>query len=73
MFNRSRGFEIDCDAPPYSIVQGCRLLGLQDPEDVRWSRLSHHCREQQGRRTLLDPRTWKSRVGAGEPVRATCC
>lgn len=28
--------EIECDAPPYSIVQACRSLGFRSPEDVRW-------------------------------------
>ena len=28
--------EIECDAPAYSVVQACRKLGLQSPEDVRW-------------------------------------
>jgi hypothetical protein len=74
MFNRLwREFEIECDSPPYTIVQGCRLLGLQNPEDVRWCRLSNYCREQHGRLALLDPRTWKSLLGPGDPDRMTCC
>jgi hypothetical protein len=32
--------EIACDCPPYPIVQACYLVGFQDPEDVRWCRLS---------------------------------
>jgi hypothetical protein len=30
----------ECDAPGYPIVEGCRLIGLQKPEDVRWSRVT---------------------------------
>jgi len=29
---------VPCDAPPYPIVTGCRLIGLTRPEDVRWCR-----------------------------------
>lgn len=32
--------EIDCDAPPYSIVKACRALGFWTPEDVRWCQMS---------------------------------
>ncbi len=32
--------ELSCDAPPYFIVQACRQLGVNDPEDVPWHRLS---------------------------------
>jgi len=28
----------ECDAPPYLIIAGCRLIGLTRPEDVRWCR-----------------------------------
>jgi hypothetical protein len=31
-------FQLECDAPPYSIISGCRLIGFQRPEDVRWCR-----------------------------------
>jgi len=29
---------IDCDAPPYAIVQACERRGLRSPLDVRWCR-----------------------------------
>jgi hypothetical protein len=32
-------FEVHCDAPPYSVVTGCRLVGFARPEDVRWCRV----------------------------------
>jgi hypothetical protein len=44
--------EIWCDAPPYSVVEGCSLIGVRTPEDVRWCRLSH-LRDRCGRRALL--------------------
>ena len=44
--------EVICDAPPYCIVRACHLIGLQEPEDVRWLRMSHflqeHIGEEQG-------------------------
>jgi hypothetical protein len=40
--------EILCDCPPYPIVQACHLVGLQDPEDVRWCRLSNFLVEHAG-------------------------
>lgn len=33
---------VDCDAPPYWIVQATAAAGIDRPEDVRWVRLSHH-------------------------------
>jgi hypothetical protein len=32
--------EVQCDAPPYNIVKGTRLIGVETPEDVRWLRKS---------------------------------
>ena len=31
--------DIQCDAPPYPVVNACAGLGFLDPQDVRWSRL----------------------------------
>jgi hypothetical protein len=31
-------FPLECDAPPYSVISGCRLIGFVRPEDVRWCR-----------------------------------
>ena len=36
--------ELDCDAPPDSIVQGTELAGLYKPWDVRWCGIKHHLR-----------------------------
>jgi hypothetical protein len=33
--------EIECDAPSYSIVKACHMVGFETPEDVRWVRMSH--------------------------------
>src|SRR5215831_2189602 len=40
--------EIFCDSPCYAIVQACHLVGLKDPEDVRWFRLSNFLVEHAG-------------------------
>ena len=28
--------EVECDAPPYAVVQACAYLGFDRPLDVRW-------------------------------------
>jgi hypothetical protein len=32
--------DIVCDCPPYAVVRACTLVGFDQPEDVRWCRLS---------------------------------
>src|SRR5262245_55450811 len=72
MFNKLGPIDICCDAPPYSIVQACNMIGMQDPEDVRWLRLSAvlgeddygHAGEKRGSLSAL--------FGLGKPGRSTC-
>jgi hypothetical protein len=52
--------EVCCDAPPYAIVQACRMIGLQSPEDVRWSRLSCPPGGPSWWQALVNPRLWPS-------------
>lgn len=33
--------DTNCDAPHYRIVQACRRIGFQSPEDVCWCRMRH--------------------------------
>jgi len=33
---RGEPLDLNCDAPPYRVVQACRAIGLKSPEDVRW-------------------------------------
>jgi hypothetical protein len=33
-----RPIQIECDAPPYEIVQASGQVGIRSPEDVRWCR-----------------------------------
>jgi hypothetical protein len=46
MPNQLGPVEINCDAPAYPFVQACRQVGIQNPEDVRWCRISHLISEQ---------------------------
>jgi hypothetical protein len=64
--------EINCDAPPYPIVQACHDLGIQTPEDVRWCRLSCFLRGSYGRRQILNLDAWKAFLGTAAPREAIC-
>jgi hypothetical protein len=71
MSNRSASIS-ECDAPPYSIVKACQMIGVQTPEDVRWCRLSR-LRETLGSpRALLTLSSWKSFLGMEEVAGAKC-
>jgi hypothetical protein len=41
MFENLGPIDIECDAPPYHVVEACDSLGFQAPLDVRWCRASH--------------------------------
>jgi hypothetical protein len=66
-------FEMDCDAPSYSIVKACQRLGIKSPEDVRWCRLSRLSdRGSDWGQALLHP--WKFFANLSEPgFRACLC
>ena len=54
--------EIECDAPPYAVVQACACLGFRNPLDVRW----RHARELAGRGPRgLGRGLWKALLGRG--------
>lgn len=57
MFQHANLVEIECDAPAYWVVQGCREAGLRSPEDVRWCHLSRR------KEPFLD-RVWNWLYGA---------
>jgi hypothetical protein len=66
--------EIDCDAPPYSVVCACRRVDLQDPEDVRWCRLGPRLDIAASEWDLLKRQPWKLlvRLSASNTARCVC-
>jgi hypothetical protein len=65
--------EIDCDAPPYSIVRACTRIGIRTPEDVRWCRLGG-LQEVAGSWRELIRHPWKLFGGAkSAPGKACFC
>jgi hypothetical protein len=55
--------EIDCDAPPYTIVQASAAVGIRMPEDVRWCRLRHFLDRHAG---------WRKVLGLSRPAAESC-
>jgi len=50
--------DIECDAPPYSVVEACGNLGFQSPLDVRWCRLSRYLGRQREPADGFHPLRW---------------
>jgi len=71
-FNHPGAVAIDCDAPSYTIVQACRRLGFQNPEDVRWCHLSQVSRARRPRPSLFSLRTWVSWLRRSGPQMKHC-
>jgi len=65
--------EIQCDAPPYSVVRACQRVGMRNPEDVRWVRLSHFLQQTENRRDMLSVQVWKALLGVGAGVGNCSC
>jgi hypothetical protein len=61
-----------CDAPGYSVVRACRRVGIDNPEDVRWCRMSHFLREGASWMGLFHPFTWKKLLGRDEGEEKGC-
>jgi len=70
MFSRMGPIDIECDAPPYSIVEACEKLGFQSPLDVRWFRTSHFLGAQGEPGRGLHPLLWLFDLSL--PPKATC-
>lgn len=64
--------EIECDAPPYAVVQACTVLGFRQPLDVRWrparERKPYRCPEGHG----LGRRLWEALLGRGRGRHLAC-
>jgi hypothetical protein len=71
-FSRMGAFEINCDAPSYKVVQACRRIGFENPEDVRWCRRSEFVHHAEGWRGLFHSETWKRLLG-GPRSQHQCC
>jgi hypothetical protein len=72
MPNQLGPLEINCDAPPYNIVRACHMIGIQSPEDVRWTRFSQFASTHAGWREVLKHQSWKSLLGIVQPETMTC-
>jgi hypothetical protein len=72
MSNRLGPLEIECDAPPYSIVTACRRVEFEDPEDVRWCRLGQVLDVPSSEWEGLKRQPWKLLVRMAAPDVRTC-
>jgi hypothetical protein len=57
---------IDCDAPPYSIVQACHRIGIHSAEDVRWSRIARAAGDLPWWQKWFSPRAWTRILGMNQ-------
>lgn len=64
--------QVECDAPPYSIVRACRKLGMSEPEDVRWCRKGRHSRRHGWIQILTTP-IWGRLLGGEAETSACLC
>jgi hypothetical protein len=72
MFTRFGKVEIWCDAPPYPVVEGCSLIGIHSPEDVRWCRLSHFVSGSFPDGGLHEVLAWLKRLFGGADLPQAC-
>ncbi len=62
--------EIQCDAPPYPIVQACHMIGVRRPEDTRWCRMSQF--RHYGANGRDGQSVWHLSLGLGRQERTAC-
>jgi hypothetical protein len=72
MLKRLGPIDVNCDAPSYMIVQACRQLAMQSPEDVRWCRMRHFLGARNGRKGLDLLRPWKMFRESGAAMEMGC-
>jgi hypothetical protein len=71
-FSQLGPIEINCDAPSYKVVEACRQIGLETPEDVRWVRLSRFVQAPAHWTGLFSADTWKRLLGCNESDAKKC-
>lgn len=64
--------DVLCDAPPYPIVQACHMIGIREPEDVRWLRKSLYLSERPSWRELINQQSWKALLNMNQNDRRGC-
>jgi hypothetical protein len=62
-FSQLGPIEINCDAPSYKIVEACRKIGLETPEDVRWCRRSQFVHTAARWKGFFSADSWKRLLG----------
>ena len=67
-----RATELDCDAPPYYIVQACWQIGLDKPEDVRWLEAGHVLAGRGVAAPRSKSRRWNDLLEAGDLAAMHC-
>ena len=74
MSSRLGPVEIECDAPPYAVVQACAYLGFHRPLDVRWGPAGELRAGSRPAVEGLGRRLWKALLsrGRGRHVVCTC-
>jgi hypothetical protein len=63
---------VECDAPPYYIVTSCDQVGIDNPADVRWSRMMHFLNMRLSWREYLRRHPWKTLFRGGETDERHC-
>lgn len=69
---RRKALELDCDAPPYYIVQACSHIGLERPEDVRWLESTHVLAGQDVHAARSKSKRSNELIVTGEALTCSC-
>jgi hypothetical protein len=69
-----KALELECDAPPYYIVQACCHIGMERPEDVRWLETSHVLARQGWHSPRRASKRWNDLMegDAGDGLMCSC-
>jgi hypothetical protein len=72
MCNRLGPDEVQCDAPPYAVVQTCAHLGFHRPLDVRWRPVRDLSAGRSAWKQVFGWRLWKALLGRDRGRRTVC-